>query len=534
MQLKIAGVLLVTLCLLSVGVQTGSAQQVTNQNSEFDSPATLIQIVDRSKVIQGQYIVIFKKTARFQITARQHIERFGAGYGIVLEHVFTNLFSGFSARFGDGTLRELLKDPNIQYIEEDSTLEAFDVGSWGLDRIDQRNLPLNGTYFPPNGGEGVTAYIADTGIRSTHQEFSGRVLPGYTAVNDGKGTEDCEGHGTHVAGTLGGAVHGVAKQVKLVPVRVLDCEGTGYTSQVVAGLDWIGANKKLPAVVNMSLGGSISNTLDIAVSGLIGQGVTVVVSAGNANIDACAVSPAHVAGAITVAASDDGDARAAFSNWGTCVALFAPGTAITSSANTSDTAITTKSGTSMASPHVAGIAAMVISGNPTFTPAQINGMIMSSATSGVISDAANSPNRLAFSSFSFAPPPDPTKIMALIAPFLLERDLPTVTVKATDARASEPGKDRGMFKFTRTGDISQKLTVLYRVSGTAIAGEDYEMLSGTVTIPAGKASVTARVIPIDDKVVEAGETVIVNLDPDGAYNIGTPRSAKVTIADNDP
>ncbi len=434
---------------------------------------------------------------------------------------------------GDEVLRNLLLDPNIEYIEEDSIVEAYGADSWGLDRIDQRSLPLNGEYFPRNGGEGVTVYIVDSGIRSTHQEFTGRILPGYTAVNDGQGTDDCHGHGTHVAGTVGGTVYGVAKHVNLVPVRVLDCEGSGYKSSTIAGLDWIGADNKSPAVVNLSLGGSANTTEDSAVGRLIGRGVTVVAAAGNSDQDACATSPARFPAAMTVAASDANDVRASWSNWGTCVDLFAPGTGIASAGIASDAATAWRSGTSMAAPHVTGIAATVLSGNPTFTPAQIGDIILSSATSHVISNPAGSPDRLAFSDFGFQPPLDPVKIMAVITPFLLEADPSTVTVKASDAKASEPGTDKGMFKFTRAGDTSEKLAVKYTVSGTAQAGKDYKALSGTVTIPAGKTSATLQVVPIDDKLAESVETVVVKIAANAAYKIGTPKSAKVTIADND-
>jgi len=278
---------------------------------------------------------------------------------------------------------------------------------WGLDRIDQRALPLNNQFSRAYTGSGVTAYIIDTGVLSTHTEFGGRVLSGFSSVSDSNGTQDCNGHGTHVAGTVGGSNYGVAPGVAIVPVRVLDCSGSGSTSGVIAGIDWVIANHiaGTPAVANMSLGGGRSSALDIAVRSAVADGVVFVVAAGNSTANACQSSPAGEPLAITVGATTSADARSSFSNYGSCVDVFAPGSSITSAWYTSTTASNTISGTSMASPHVAGVVALGLEIAPNSSVAQISEWITSTATQGVISDAGSgSPNLLVYSRLSATPP----------------------------------------------------------------------------------------------------------------------------------
>ncbi|CAB4529357.1 unannotated protein [freshwater metagenome] len=279
--------------------------------------------------------------------------------------------------------------------------------SWGLDRIDQRNLPLNSLYARNYSGAGVNAYIIDTGILASHGEFGGRVTPGFSSISDGRGSEDCNGHGTHVAGTVAGSNYGVAPSASLIAVRVLDCGGSGSTSGVIAGIDWVVENHQsgVAAVANMSLGGSRSAALDLAVARGVDDGVVFVVAAGNSNADACNYSPAAASSAITVGSTTSADDRSSFSNYGSCVDVFAPGSNITSSWYTSNSATNTISGTSMASPHVAGIAALALSANSSLSVSGVTSWITSSATAGVVTGpGSGSPNILAYSLLSASPP----------------------------------------------------------------------------------------------------------------------------------
>ena len=315
---------------------------------------------------------------------------------------FDNAINGFSAVMTEAQAIALSQDSRVKFVEEDSIMEALATQTnppWGLDRIGQRNLPLNQTYSYTTNGTGVNVYIIDTGIRRTHQQFAGRAFVGFDAIGDGQNTNDCNGHGTHVSGTVGGSTFGVAKNVHLFAVRVLNCNGSGTTSGVIAGVDWVTTNHNFPAVANMSLGGGASMALDNAVINSINSGVTYAIAAGNSNTNAANSSPARVGAAITVGATTMSDARSSFSNFGSVVDIFAPGSSILSSFNTSDTATATLSGTSMATPHVAGVAARVLQGNPGFTPAQVRNEIVNTATLNHLSGIpAGTANRLLFRS----------------------------------------------------------------------------------------------------------------------------------------
>ncbi|MBA3634274.1 MAG: S8 family serine peptidase [Acidobacteria bacterium] len=365
------------------------------------------KIIKSERKIPNRYIVVLEEWAvntwDNKSNTESVVEELDIVYGGKIDRVFRHAVNGYSVEMNEEQVNALSRDPRVKYIEEDGEMYASATqtnATWGLDRVDQRDLPLNGTYTYNADGTGVRAYIIDTGIRASHNDFGGRVTSGYTAINDGNGTNDCNGHGTHVAGTTGGSVYGVAKNVTLVPVRVLDCQGSGTTSGVIAGVDWVTANHVKPAVANMSLGGSASSALDTAVSNSIAAGVTYAVAAGNSNANACNYSPARTANAITVGATTSSDARASYSNFGSCLDIFAPGSSITSAWYTSDTATNTISGTSMASPHVAGVAALILQGSPTASPSSVTNTITSNATSGKVTSAGTgSPNLLLYMAF---------------------------------------------------------------------------------------------------------------------------------------
>ncbi|HVL90176.1 MAG TPA: S8 family serine peptidase, partial [Actinomycetota bacterium] len=359
-------------------------------------------------VIPNQYIVVFHDTLVSDVgvaastMARENDAR--------IQFVYQHALKGFSAEMSPAAAAKMALDRRVAWIEPDQEMELIATQSnppWGLDRIDQRDRPLNQSYVYNATGSGVKSYIIDTGIRRTHADFGGRAIVGYDAITSGGSANDCNGHGTHVAGSAGGTTYGVAKSTTLVAVRVLDCNGSGSNSGVIAGVDWVTADHLAgqPAVANMSLGGGASSALDTAVNNSINDGVTYVVAAGNGDFfgnpqNACNYSPARVAAAITVGATDSNDARASFSNFGTCLDIFAPGVSILSAWHSSDTATNTISGTSMASPHVAGAAAMYLQGNTSASPATVSNALTSNASSGKVSNpGTGSPNLLLYTAF---------------------------------------------------------------------------------------------------------------------------------------
>jgi len=353
---------------------------------------------------EGSYIVVLKGP-----NGSSSIEADISRAGGRTERRFTHVLNGLSVRIKNSEVARLRNNPNVLLVEPDQQMFAVDTQSpspsWGLDRIDQRSLPLNSTFTATAQGSGVDTYIVDTGIYASHTEFTGRLAAGFSSIADSNGTNDCNGHGTHVAGTTAGTTYGIAKSATLIPVRVLDCSGSGSNSGVIAGLDWIVAHhiSGKAAVVNMSLGGGASTALDTAVQNVINDGIVMVVAAGNSNVDACNTSPARATNALTVGATgqysagETTDSRSSYSNYGPCLDIFAPGSRITSSWIGGSAAINTISGTSMAAPHVAGVAAVLFGRYPSSTASQIASMLRTSATPNVvISPGTGSPNYLLY------------------------------------------------------------------------------------------------------------------------------------------
>jgi aqualysin 1 len=374
---------------------------VTAQQSASDASHSGRFHRQGARAIPNHYIVLLDRDfsvdreADAALNDRQVAELMPEWAGTVTRR-FNHAVNGFTAFMTEQQALRLADDPRVALVEEDSIVEISATQTnppWGLDRIGQRDLPLNQTYSYTATGAGVNVYIIDTGIRRTHTQFGGRAAFGFDAVGDGQNGNDCNGHGTHVSGTVGGSTYGVAKSVHLFAVRVLNCSGSGTNAGVIAGVDWVTQHHVSPAVANMSLGGGVSTALDTAVRNSIAAGVTYAIAAGNSNTNAANSSPARVSEAITVGATTINDARSSFSNVGSVVDIFAPGSSILSSWNTSDTATNTISGTSMATPHVTGVVARFLQTNPTATPAAARNAIVNAATlnhlSGIPSGTAN-------------------------------------------------------------------------------------------------------------------------------------------------
>lgn len=401
-----------TALLLGIASTTGAAASPVPPG---DGEGRIVG-ADRPGAVDGSYIVTFKDSvARGDIPGAA--KALAGRHAGSLRYTYTAALRGFAVRMPEDQAKKLAADPSVARVEADAVAYAVDTQtnppSWGLDRVDQRDLPVDKKYTYATTASDVNAYVVDTGIRMSHRDFGGRAVSGYDFIDNDSDASDCQGHGTHVAGTVGGGSYGVAKGVKLIGVRVLNCQGTsGNTwAPVLAGVDWVTKNAAKPAVANMSIGGGKTQSVNDAVASSIASGVTWVVAAGNNNADSCSYSPSSTPSAITVGATNSRDARATgwsngqASNYGSCLDVFAPGDGIVSSSNSGDSNAQSMSGTSMASPHVAGAAALLLSANPSWTPAQVRDKLVADATSGKVTDARpGSPNELLYTGGGTNPP----------------------------------------------------------------------------------------------------------------------------------
>ncbi|MEU3406654.1 S8 family peptidase [Streptomyces sp. NPDC006670] len=397
--------------VVALALGAAAALPASAASASDGGPQGVIENAGVAGAVPGSYIVTLKDSA-----ARSTADSGKAvahRYGAKIDRTYSAALNGYSVEVSEAQAKKLAADPAVASVVQNRTftVDATQPSppSWGLDRIDQRALPLDQSYtYPDKAGEGVTAYIIDTGVRITHQDLGGRASYGYDAIDNDNTAQDGHGHGTHVAGTVAGNSYGVAKKAKIVGVRVLDNNGSGTTAQVVAGIDWVTRNAVKPAVANMSLGGGADSALDTAVRNSIASGITYGVAAGNESTDASTKSPARVAEAITVGATTNTDAKASYSNYGSVLDVFAPGSSITSSWGTGDTATNTISGTSMATPHVVGAAALYLSQNPSATPAQVRDGLVAAATPNVVTGpGTGSPNRLLNVGTGTTPPTGP-------------------------------------------------------------------------------------------------------------------------------
>ncbi|GIF51471.1 subtilisin family serine protease [Asanoa ferruginea] len=374
------------------------------------SPASAdpIRYADSPNAVPGRYIVVFKDTAVAKAAVGTKARDLTTRFGGQARHLYSSVLRGFAGTLSDAQARKLAADPAVASVEAVQRISVSDTQNnppnWGDDRIDQASLPLNQAYtYPTNPGQGVTVYVLDTGINASHVDFTGRIKQGIDMVDNDSNPTDCHGHGTHVSGTAVGTSYGVAKKASVVAVRVLNCQGSGTNDDLIAGIDWVRANAQKPAVANYSIGCTSrcsSQAMDSAVSSLISSGVQFVQAAGNSSDDACYYSPQGVAAAVTVGNTTSADARNSSSNYGSCLDIFAPGTSIVSASYSSNTGSATMTGTSMASPHTTGAAAVYLGLNPNATPAQVRDALVNNASTGkVTSPGTGSPNRLLYTGF---------------------------------------------------------------------------------------------------------------------------------------
>ncbi|QSQ22669.1 S8 family serine peptidase [Pyxidicoccus parkwayensis] len=472
------------------------------QETDSEQLGHSAQMIRRAQAVPNEYIVVLRDSTqevRQQGAANIARELVSLNGGRVLR-TYEHSIHGFLANMSEVEAQRLLSDSRVAYVQENGLIHVSATqtnATWGIDRIDQRDLPRNSSYTYNVDGTGVHAYVIDTGIRLTHTEFTGRLGNGYDFIDNDSDPSDCYGHGTHVSGTLGGTTWGVAKKVTLHGVRVLDCTGYGNDAQVIGGIDWVAANHIKPAVANMSLGDVGIQAIDDATERLIAAGVTTVVSAGNDSANACNYSPARTPNAITVGSTTSSDARSSFSNYGTCVDIFAPGSSITSASNSSNTGSTSMSGTSMASPHVAGAAALYLSANPTATPAQVRDALVNNATPNkVTSPGTGSPNKLLYTLFITGGGSDTTP--------------PTTSITSPTGGATLSGT--ASLSASASDDVGVARVEFY--AGTSLLGTatsaPYSLSWNTTTVANGTYSLTTKAY-------------------DAANNVGTSATVSVTV-----
>jgi len=384
--------------LLTVLAGITACSEASNPTHPSLSADAKFSVSSNAEVVPGRFMITLRDDVSPESVASEH--------GVRTDFIYRHALTGFAGSISDAARAGLFRDARVLRIEPDGiahTVTTQSGATWGLDRIDQRTLPLSGTYTYANTGSGVTAYIIDTGIEISHSDFGGRASVGVDEIGDGRNGIDCNGHGTHVSGTVGGSAWGVAKGVSLVAVRVLNCSGSGSWSGVVAGIDWVvGNHTGGPAVSNMSLGGGASATVDDAVNRMIDDGVASAVAAGNGNFagraqDACKSSPARVPNAMTIGATDKTDTKTSWSNYGKCVDWFAPGLGITSDWLNGGT--NTISGTSMATPHTTGVAALYLESNPSASPADVRAALFANLSTGVVKNSRTTNNHLLYTNY---------------------------------------------------------------------------------------------------------------------------------------